>query len=273
MYILIAYLLGILTAVKRIDPVNKTNQTQNESNESAPVLRPEPHIPKAIETKTEAKRRKNNALDIYMAFIHTLTMLAVVWYAIINSHMLDKMKESTGTAKEAMVRSQRPWVGAIRVIAREPFQITNKQVNMPILIFQFKNYGTSPALRINMATQPYFDAAPIFDPFNDQGIWTDIPPEKVSECRNAASAFSRPDQLGKVIFPGETKEIESGLFTTYPSLEALSNGLRIHGCIAYRDQFGQEIRYTRFCFRTPGSVKSYTLKQPLVECGLGQAAN
>jgi hypothetical protein len=52
-------------------------------------------------------------------------MVAVVWYAIINSHMLERMKESTyaaqkaaNTAEKQLEMSERPW---IKIIGVEPW--------------------------------------------------------------------------------------------------------------------------------------------------------
>jgi hypothetical protein len=165
MYVLIAYLLGILTGVKQIDPTNEAKKSQNYRSDSPPILGTEPNIPTAL----KFQNRKQYGLELYLAFIHTLTMFAVIWYAVINSHMLDKMKESTDAANksagaaqisaEVAELSERPWIKILGIQAKGNkvilgmnfsgyghgvFPNGRKQINIPMDV-SFTNIGHSVA--------------------------------------------------------------------------------------------------------------------------------
>jgi hypothetical protein len=142
MPVLIAFLLGLLTGIKKVNFINKASEPKNDGCDSTPGLQATLNIPAPVQPEGKTKEHKNNGLEIYLAFIQTATMAAVIWYAIINSHMLDKMKESTEAAKTASdiaELSQRPWIKIVDV------QTHGDNSIIPALSFQGYGYGVFPA--------------------------------------------------------------------------------------------------------------------------------
>src|SRR5438309_5363711 len=183
MPVLIAYLLGFLTGIKRIDSVNKTKKSQDQSGDSLPILGTELDIPAAVEAEKKAKNGKKLGLEFYLAFIHTATMLAVVWYACINSRMLDKMKESTDTAHDALTFSERPWITVAITLDEPPHAHSlgpgfffNPDGTASLNAFvTVKNIGHSVATSIYVSPQMYPPAFEniLTEPIDKQYLWCD----------------------------------------------------------------------------------------------------
>lgn len=246
MYVLIAYLLGILTGIKRIDPVNKANNSQDQSGDSLPVLRTDFDIPTAVQAQKKPKDDKKNSLDFYLAFIHTATMLAVVWYACINSKMLDKMKESTGaatassnTAQKQLEMTERPWI-SVKMTISSPFvfDVNGAHVGLKVAI---KNIGHSPAVRI------WPDAELVIMPPNQTN---ELTTERNRFCAQTKVPQEKLPQIGDTLFPDEPDEQEWELHMKRVDIERASNREGgfimpvIIACVPYHSTFNESTYLT-----------------------------
>jgi hypothetical protein len=52
----------------------------------------------------------------------------------------------------------------------------------------------------------------------------------------------------------------------------LRTGLRIVGCVAYKDEF-KNIHHTRFCFRTDVPMTNSSINTPFVVCPINEYAD
>jgi hypothetical protein len=186
------------------------------------------HVPPEIEAKKESKHRKKFALDICMAVVHTVTMLAVVWYAIVTSRILAKMTEANQSARDAIRLQQRPWVG-----------IDDTEGALETTTVRFDDKGDAHiGYRIRVRT---------FNNSAAQNVWpvavlmitedlTKIRAKVNAVCSNAATSDS-----GNVVFPGRPRlDTRSASLVQRSEMQSLTGKYEawLIGCIAYRDSFG-----------------------------------
>ena len=113
MPLLIAFLLGILTGIKRTDPINKTTNPNSQGYSGHPVSPIDSRAQLIVDANHRSEKSKGNGLNIYMAVIHTLTMVGVIWYAIITSSLLKttdatfhEVQQQTTLMRQQLVGSQ-----------------------------------------------------------------------------------------------------------------------------------------------------------------------
>lgn len=158
-------------------------------------------------------------------------------------------RSAANTAKETMVSSRRAWVG----LKDAPIiSLGTEKVEYSIVL---KNFGPSPALRIDAIARP-------------MGIMQVTDNTFGELCANASvfAKLGRNPSLpngGYTIFPEQPETNDQ--FTYWTGPPPLDQPFAFVGCIAYVDEFhdGQAktpIRHTRFCFATDATIK--TLLKP-----------
>jgi hypothetical protein len=159
--------------------------------------------------------------------------------------------EAKNVARDALVRSQRPWVG------REgaSYVIYESRTDAISLTFDFdvKNFGPSPALNVGYGLQPFVRSI-------------SEKPTLFQDMRRQACQFANAyaGVAGDSIFPGQiSKWGTTGAFPV-PGLKQGTRNILFYACIAYRDQFDTEhtTHHTTFCVFGP-IAKPYSL----VSCG------
>jgi hypothetical protein len=217
---------------------------------------------------TKYARRQWNVMRDQLPDIHT---------------QADAAKNAADTARAALIRGNRPWVGVIGMpISGKTFRNAYGKKMAPVALI-IKNYGPSPALHVNVGTvQSLADlGTDNTNQFPDEQFACDEPSLATKESRvdiagpNATKhneVIVQP--VGLTIFPNESTTLNIGPLgyenTYLPELE-----VQVVGCIAYIDQFGTEIHHTRFCFHLPEKGNSYkSFPPPAMEpCSAGNHAD
>jgi hypothetical protein len=191
-----------------------------------------------------------------------------------------ELQKSADTARDALVRGQRPWVGVVGVpVVKKAVYRLGKNLGVDVSILA-KNYGPAPALHVHME-------AGWFHPQTYRGMADYIQQwdSAVDDLCGAASSdleqiyklppFGNlpsivPPLSGATIFPNDTVGQDTGAQTG--SFELLKENFSIVGCIAYGDQFGKEIHHTRFCYSSYAPASQLTTSTPLRLCATNQSA-
>jgi hypothetical protein len=153
---------------------------------------------------------------------------------------LKESKRASNIAHDALVASNRAWLGPIDAILNGPIQ-TGQQIKVLIV---FENTGKEPALDVsNIAgggiTMP-FSAAEAAQQ-QRTGPFGGVP---FNACAQVAPQDGYP-----AIFPTATRHMQADIQQTFIADEAILNGSRtffVHGCAAYRTM--GEIHTSEYCF-------------------------
>jgi len=210
-----------------------------------------------------AQNTKNKGLDGYNSFVATATLVAVIWYACIAHGQLNQMRDATvaathsaNTAKETMLRSQRPWIGNEGSGVKIKILNTNMVAgNMMILA---KNFGPSPALNMGVGAFPFIRSTASDD--------SDFSKAREKAC---AEADTNALILGDSLFPQQASRYDAIVLSAVEGIEKRDRML-FAGCISYRDQFDitHPTHHTSFCVM--GAIKHL---DALYNCGTGEIAN
>jgi hypothetical protein len=263
---------------KHTEALHERDNFLAQQEKVASPLRAELQLPEVIKTaylagSIKTKRRENIRLGLEVA-----GFFAVFAYAIVSFYMWQEMKKSSKStqiaaiaaeganqaARDAMIRSQRPWVSVdLPIRLNRPMIVKPKQIDIGSSLV-IKNYGPSPALHVLTAVSVVTDVKKFAQ-------------QQDSAC-NLAERTERGEgnplaihKFGTPIFPQgrfsqsfETREDN----LAHPNLTVLY----LAGCIIYRDQF-DIIHHTRFCVETPGLAKDFTMAANFVSCNIGQEAD
>jgi predicted GNAT superfamily acetyltransferase len=78
---------NFLRLQEKVESVAKEQRTQNQRQQTPPILRAELQIPEAIDNKREPDKRKKVRREWYAIILSALTLAAVTGYAIITYQM------------------------------------------------------------------------------------------------------------------------------------------------------------------------------------------
>jgi hypothetical protein len=280
------------------DEIHATREDQRaaDTNRDAQPIRPIPvelgansHIPAAISEHYEAENRYRNSkwrkvktgaeiLGIASAFalaiLTFVTLCEIKKQTLLVQKSADAAKSAADTAHDALVRSQRPWLGINGpMIAVERLRIESIQERMQIhgrVKIAVRNFGVSPALHVGIEI-------------------TDVPYERSTEedveihsrtfketadrsCRIADIKASSLDghASGPFIFPNIGGDVESLLNTNSPP-RVVNSWITVVGCISYGDQFDPgHSHHTRFCFMSKGVMTNISAGEVFVPCSENQ---
>jgi hypothetical protein len=240
---LIAYLLGILTA---IEP-NKQLGTRQTSQAPATAENP----CKCCHHKVPPWKV---ALE-WLTFVAALAAgVATIAYAVITHRMWCEMHQQTATLQNQFEQSQRPWIALKVEIGAGGFTFNaNGDGNFNGQIVM-KNIGHSPAIGI----ENIFEVVPV----KDQGIFTE-PIKRQKEICDSVREANKPlsKTFGvRVLFPDEQSEplefstsIPKGLIDKAAFIAPVQPPYRdfmavLVGCIDYRVTFSDKHHQTGYIY-------------------------
>lgn len=179
-------------------------------------------------------------------------------------------QSASKTAKEALVSSNRPWVGLIgKVTVSIPeFKGTTNGLMMEShLFYTVKNFGNSPALRSHSWSEPLFED---WGTKSAEAVDLRLKARSDESCRLADLMVSKPTNgpdliRGEPLFPGLTLDKDESVMYLTPGLRRTISPQFV-GCIRYEDEF-RIIHHTKFC------VMGNDWTNPLTSCPWGQSAD
>jgi hypothetical protein len=176
--------------------------------------------------------------------------------AIYSIRSANAAKESSDTAKQTMILSQRPWLGKETVLGLK-ISIVNTNVVAGELDFTAKNFGHSPALKVGVGAFPFIRTR------GDDGDFTRAREEA---CKWADTSAQMG---GDANFPEQTKQYNAMVLWQVENVEK-SKMILVAACIAYRDQFDitRSTHHTGFCVM--GTIANL---QSLYGCGTEEIAD
>jgi len=185
--------------------------------------------------------------------------------------------DSAKVAQDTLIRSQRPWIGVAGNPTISDMDIQDLTLRFT-LTFSIKNYGTSPAIHINMIPVPQFFHANSAQEFF--GLLKETS-EGVCHSIDSYSAKSKGLQytpaglqrimepaMGIAVFPQDTQTVKPFKTSAHADTpHALTVPMTITGCIGYQDQFSKAIvHHTRFCYQTRDAIIAIKGEETLMQC-------
>jgi len=215
---------------------------------------PPSNIPTSLNDTPDPYQEKNYNLNRSQFGVATVTVIVLFIYTVIAGYQAWKMRtatiaatESADTARDALIRSQRPWLVND---GEAMFTVDGSGEDSASLTFTFKvkNFGPAPALDVGYGIHPFVrnlaDKPNLFEDARKQA------------CELADSAVS---VRGDSIFPQQAITYTSKGGFIVPGFSKVTMVL-FYGCIAYRDQFDTQhtTHHTTFCqfgpIRKPNSL-------------------
>lgn len=268
------------------------NQTHNSKPEVAPAAA-SPHLPPPHTHCEITCKQEKNWWDKIKPFVEMAGVVLLGIYTgytikmyCANKKAAEAAKSSADTARDALIRGQRPWVGfdgnprtksASIGDVKDLSGIPNgrKQFDWSIDI-QLENFGVSPALHTVMFYEISFAA-------DIESLEGTLEPA----CPGAAGLiFNKPfskstqiEQRGVMIFPSIAVPNGFSFGMGADSLDALKSAYLgrttyLLGCIAYLDQFGDRpVHHTRFCYHTFRDIGTVKAGDEMTPCSWGQYAD
>ncbi len=150
--------------------IDKANDATEKHYDTPPMVRTELHIPEADKEEQKRGRIEKKWIGRVQTVLEGLTLAAIVYYACVAQHQWKEMQRAAKAAegantiaRDALVRSNRPWVGV-----SEPVQIQGKLILSPKLVVNsyvtMKNYGQSPAFHVLIDVSPVSDYSKLKSP-------------------------------------------------------------------------------------------------------------
>jgi hypothetical protein len=231
--------------------IREARNAYEQSYKTAPVLRADLQVPHPIEVQTDAKDKKTGR-EWYKLTVETLTLLAVVAYAIVTVRMWREMIHARHQAQFAVEATQRSADTALKQ-AKDQFRAEQRPyiwlavggMGTPELVttgnksghlsakFHLSNYGKSPAI----------DAR--------QDAHIAIGEKECSELRGEAIT----DPKGSIVQPGDSSQFNfaySRTIVSKPLLDKITAGtvpICIFGRFEYTDINGPDLVYSSdFCW-------------------------
>jgi hypothetical protein len=282
MGILVAYLLGILAATKaKYQNRAEDDQTSNSSEYHSFPNRPISVmcIPPTLsdQDRAENKRKKRRKTVAFWVQIFSLVFLVIyagvtvlIWFS--TKTAAEAAKSAARTAHDELVKVNRPWVG----IDGTPtlLQIKIGQSIEADILATVKNFGTAPALHVNMIA--------MVPAYLKGQIMSDVIKRADATMCALVENQSRPpkdernffDPLGPYIFPANSIQ-EKLSSRSGPGQGQIGTELSfdIIGCISYVDQFNEVVHHTHFCFMSGTSIAEVKPNQPLRPCPANEEAD
>lgn len=187
-------------------------------------------------------------------------------------------KNSADTAKEALTITHRPWLGVDgSPQLLEPVTANKGSPNDTIHThyrLSVKNFGTAIALHVGVDAQVLLHST---TNKGVEGMEAEMTEASNSSCRLAdmeiKPILSGEEGSGQYIFPDNRAGYGFDGTSSAPNVE-MKTGLRIVGCIAYKDEFKPpRLHHTRFCFRTNEAMMSVSGNTSFIPCPINQYAD
>ncbi len=267
--------------VRQNESTPKTSQeADNQANQAKPNIPAAAGVLSAPPPKTHCEITCKNEkgfwetfkdgaeiFGIFLLFVYTLYTIKMY---CANRDAANAATSAAKTAHNSLVSSLRPWLaidGYPEVL--EPVQVDSKSGVLAKVRFPIKNFGTSPALYVNIIAA--------VDAFVANGTMPLTQFEQASEiaCQGADLGTHPivPGQggTGPYIVPGGV--LRRPIEMRNPPIRDFTQPFRIIGCIAYLDQFKEMIHHTTFCFRSGTPIKDAGPNVTFDICPINQNAD
>jgi hypothetical protein len=153
------------TLQRQTKDITKTYENARANIAPSPEVKTIVNLPERIEIRKENSEKK--ATETYQSrtlFVQRATLVAIVIYAILtafiycaNKKAAEAAKSAADTARDSLVRGNRPWLGVagnIKILQQpKPTNEGIPQYSVKISL-AVKNFGLSPALRTVVAIHP-----------------------------------------------------------------------------------------------------------------------
>lgn len=259
MGIIIAYLLGILTAFKpkyhdACDNTYSSDASQRQSPSDRPIS--VMCIPPAESNEERAKKKKKErrktvkfwveVVGIFILFVYT-SFTILIWWA--NKKSADAAKSAADTS----LASERGWIKIADIEAGSDFWYTPTESFQMTMNYRLVNVGHS------VITSIHFDAQMIPE-YWGQTMIHDVIDKEIAWCNEKRKERPDPREL-RTLFPGDAFWSDSTVSISkqemYEANKTWPNpyGNRekqvipvIIGCVSYRLPFSDDIHQTRFAY-------------------------
>jgi hypothetical protein len=224
MYILIAYLFAILTAVgRKKDDSQHVNNETNKDSKPFPVPLPVINMPVAPSDEERAKQEKKDRRDKWKFRFEVAGLVVLSIYAGFTAVTYFQIKESATAATEQFRADQRAWL-ALSVSSEKP----KVGENMPVMV-EMVNNGKTPAIDVRLCgLADYASDLNGFPPFRDYGP------------KDCTPTMLLPP-VGTAVLPLIIYSDDPSRGFGKSEVEALTSGrifVRLYGKVSYSDIFG-----------------------------------
>jgi hypothetical protein len=251
------------------------DETNQDTTQAQPVISPtigttKPETPPPSEKCKQSCHEKKHWLDYLEAGMGGVGLFVLVVYTIFtglmycaNKKAADAAKSAADTARDALVKSNRPWVGIDDQPVVVQIQEMNKGVWKFVVRYKVKNFGKDIALHIGFAGK-----------VSESGTPETFKSEADTFCAIAENLtkpiYPGDKGTGPYIFPGNWINKQGG------QIGARVDGstkFDVIGCIVYSDQFNSPIHHTRFCFMSKSTIAKVRPNQILSPCLVNEDAD
>lgn len=238
-----------------------------EHHEETTPLTPPPTPPMTLPSTPNQddgpRQEKRDRLERWKFRVEVTTAVIIALYTGIAAWQLNEMRKATraatksaDTAKDTLIRSQRPWLVNDGPATYKVGSFYKEQDSAGVdFTFQVKNFGSAPGLDVGEGLQPFVRTS---------GDMRDFDTARKQACQLADGIVNVNSET---IFPQQTVSYSTGAFI--PNFSKVRAAL-FYGCIAYRDQFDtmHTTHHTTFCVFGP-------IKEPhsLAICGVDEIAD
>lgn len=252
------FMRRLLEAVKDIkqglrrqaEALRAENQNQEKKGNIPPEIKAEIRFDRQTLEETKTEQNRTFQVQNSLRWATWLAFAAAAIYAGVATWQGNEMRKATvasssaaETAKQALVRGQRPWVGP----ENEPNVALNRSNEgiQSVIVIPIRNYGLSPAFHISYYLEPL-----------DIG-------NSLNDIQEASKRFCQIAEIGAIT----TDKVPGTSFGFYMLPNAVQRILdkrawnaqkpfnAVVGCVAYVDQFHDTpiqspIHHTSLCFRS-----------------------
>jgi hypothetical protein len=272
--------------------INENDSTATDSTEPPPsiIVRSEVSLPPTIHAYYESEqheRPSRNNWEIVKRGIEIIAFVSAIAAGVFTYKSLDQIQKQTpaviqsgnaaktaaDTAHEALLASQRPWLGVDGFpIISAPLTREGEGLRTSIDV-TVKNFGTAPAMYVAAYTQVVDTSE---EPPPGQ-FFTGFKRVADSTCKMAdvqtAPTVPGEEGSGRYIFPNNQS---TWRFTSVTPIKTMKWTLDVVGCIAYRDQFTRDRKkwpphHSRFCFMSQATIEKITTGQALTSCPINES--
>jgi hypothetical protein len=262
MGIVIAYLLGFLTALKA--PTNQSINTVSTQDAAANKSAEAPkHVPISPEA-TPAQKNNNKAcyckpdmtpwwkMILEAAAVCIGLSVAIIYYRQLDAmqRQFREMQEQTRLQRQTGINTERAWVGLDVPITLDRIDAQGEHIRIRGH-YSIKNFGHGPAFKV-MQSGSFIE-----NPSQNLHM---TQKEADFSCSSSIAfatgtvpvggTMTQPPPFGYTLFPDQPHNE----LIDYQGTVSSTNFFQFIGCVAYIDQFNQ-VHWTRFCmWRKPGDI-------------------
>jgi len=168
--------------------------------------------------------------------------------------------QANQSAHDALTRSNRPWIGvdALKLTSpvgfikagndKDPTYFIDGSVEVNV-----KNYGNSPGLSVNIFVEGYDTTYSkyAFDPKEPFAGLRKFGEYVCAMADGNEYTKKNPAMYGGSLFPSQITIYDAGIAGFSKLNLQPGQFMQVIGCISYRDQFGEMVHHTHYCWIAP----------------------